>query len=96
MSKELSYYRKNEIPWLVSADAQPVQRGWAIKIIVNGFWDLALEHWYGLVTTANELLCNTYIRTLISTKINNFNNIIINTTDIKLIMECQSETPVYI
>ncbi len=48
-----------------------------------------------LVTTVNEQL-NIYCKTLIGTKINNLNNIIVNTTDFKLIMECQSENPVYI
>ncbi len=32
---------------------------------------------------------------MISTKINNLDNIIINTTNLKLIMECQSETPIH-
>ncbi len=36
-----------------------------------------------------------YWNTLISTKINNLNNSV-NTNDFKLIVECQSETPVYI
>ncbi len=53
-----------------------------------------MEHWYGLVATVNEQLY-IFWNTLISTKINNLNNII-NTTDFKLIMECQSEAPVYI